>query len=91
MNSPFRFFFGPTTGPAGVVLIRMAVGLIFFTQGILKYIDPNMGVVRFTRIGLRRALSKAALRAVSATGSKIYGVNPCFETVFGGHTPRGPA
>jgi len=34
-----------------VFLIRMAVGLIFFTQGILKYIDPNMGVVRFTRIG----------------------------------------
>jgi putative oxidoreductase len=51
MNSPYRFFFGPTTGPAGVVLIRLAVGLIFFTQGILKYIDPNMGAVRFTRIG----------------------------------------
>ena len=33
------------------MLIRLAVGLIFFTQGILKYIDPNMGVVRFTRIG----------------------------------------
>jgi putative oxidoreductase len=33
------------------VLIRLAVGLIFFTQGILKYIDPNMGAVRFTRIG----------------------------------------
>jgi uncharacterized membrane protein YphA (DoxX/SURF4 family) len=27
------------------------VGLIFFTQGILKYIDLNMGVVRFARIG----------------------------------------
>jgi uncharacterized membrane protein YphA (DoxX/SURF4 family) len=27
------------------------VGLIFFTQGILKYIDPNLGVVRFARIG----------------------------------------
>lgn len=51
MNSPFRFFFGPTTGLAGIVLIRLAVGLIFLTQGILKYIDPNMGVVRFTRIG----------------------------------------
>jgi uncharacterized membrane protein YphA (DoxX/SURF4 family) len=25
--------------------------LIFFTQGILKYIDPNMGVSRFTKIG----------------------------------------
>ena len=27
------------------------MGLIFFTQGILKYIDPGMGVARFTRIG----------------------------------------
>ena len=34
-----------------ILLVRIAVGLIFFTQGILKYIDPNMGVVRFTRIG----------------------------------------
>jgi putative oxidoreductase len=34
-----------------IVFIRLAVGLIFFTQGILKYIDPNMGVNRFTKIG----------------------------------------
>ena len=51
MNSAFRFFFKPTQGPASILLIRFAVGLIFSTQGILKYIDPNMGVVRFTRIG----------------------------------------
>jgi putative oxidoreductase len=38
-------------GPAGVLLIRLAVGLIFSTQGLLKYIDPSLGVVRFTRIG----------------------------------------
>lgn len=34
-----------------VIFIRLAVGLIFFTQGILKFTDPNMGVNRFTRIG----------------------------------------
>ncbi len=51
MNSLFRFFLRPTVGPASSVLIRLAVGLIFFSQGILKYIDPNMGVARFTRIG----------------------------------------
>ena len=33
------------------MLIRLVVGLIFLTQGILKYTDPNMGVLRFTRIG----------------------------------------
>jgi len=34
-----------------IILIRIAVGLIFFTQGVLKFTDPNMGVNRFTRIG----------------------------------------
>ena len=51
MSSLLRFFFSPGRGPASILLIRLAVGLIFFTQGILKYIDPNMGVVRFTKIG----------------------------------------
>ncbi len=40
----------PTDGRAQV-FIRLAVGLIFFTQGILKYTDPHMGVLRFTKIG----------------------------------------
>jgi len=51
MRPLFQFLFRPTRGAAGVALIRLAVGLIFMTQGILKYIDPKMGVVRFTRIG----------------------------------------
>lgn len=34
-----------------IPLVRLAVGLIFFSQGLLKFIDPNMGVNRFTRIG----------------------------------------
>jgi len=51
MTSLIRFFFKPAEGPASIFLIRLAVGLIFFTQGILKYIDPNMGVARFARIG----------------------------------------
>ena len=51
MNSVFRFFLSPPQGPASILLIRLPVGLIFFTQGILKFTDPNMGVGRFTRIG----------------------------------------
>lgn len=42
---------GPATKIASVILIRLAVGLIFFTQGILKYIDPHMGILRFAKIG----------------------------------------
>ena len=41
----------PAWPSRSILLIRLAVGLIFLTQGILKYIDPNMGVNRFTRIG----------------------------------------
>ncbi len=51
MSANLQLPLGPTRGPRAVLLVRIAVGLIFFTQGILKYIDPNMGVVRFTRIG----------------------------------------
>jgi putative oxidoreductase len=47
----FRSLLGPASDSRGVVLIRVAVGLIFATQGILKYIDPHMGVLRFLRIG----------------------------------------
>ena len=41
----------PAWRSRSVLLVRLAVGLIFFTQGILKFIDPNMGVNRFTKIG----------------------------------------
>jgi putative oxidoreductase len=51
MTSLLQSLFKPTAGPASIMLIRLAVGLIFVTQGILKYTDPNMGAVRFTRIG----------------------------------------
>jgi len=47
-DSGMSFFKAGTRGP---IFIRIAVGLIFFTQGILKYTDPHMGVERFTRIG----------------------------------------
>ncbi len=47
-----RFLLGRGAVEAGSVLfIRLAVGLIFLTQGVLKFTDPRMGVVRFTRIG----------------------------------------
>lgn len=42
---------GTTRELRGTILIRIAVGLIFFTQGILKFGDPHMGVERFSRLG----------------------------------------
>ena len=59
MKRVLRFFFVPPRGPASIVLIRIAAGLIFFTQGILKYTDANMGVARFARIGFPHPLFTA--------------------------------
>ncbi len=44
-------FLAPIWQARSIVFIRLAVGLIFFTQGLLKFIDPSMGVLRFARIG----------------------------------------
>jgi putative oxidoreductase len=44
-------FFATTWDVRSLIFIRLAVGLIFLTQGILKYTDPHMGVLRFARIG----------------------------------------
>jgi putative oxidoreductase len=46
-----RKLLGESSDIMCVVFIRLAVCLIFFTQGILKYIDPHMGVLRFSKIG----------------------------------------
>lgn len=47
----FRSLSRPSSDSRSIALIRAAVGLIFFTQGILKFLDPHMGAMRFTRIG----------------------------------------
>lgn len=41
----------PAWNARSIVFIRLAVGLIFFTQGILKFVDPSMGSLRFAKIG----------------------------------------
>lgn len=51
VKSMRRFLFSTTQGAAGILFIRLAAGLIFLTQGILKFTDANMGVIRFARIG----------------------------------------
>jgi len=51
MSRILQFLIQPTEATGSVLWIRIGVGLIFLTQGVLKYIDPGMGAVRFTRIG----------------------------------------
>jgi putative oxidoreductase len=50
MSSIIPFLVRDSRGPRSLFLIRLAVGLIFSSQGILKYIDPNLGVNRFAKI-----------------------------------------
>lgn len=41
-----------TTAPAWTILIRLAVGAIFLSEGIQKFINPSeVGAGRFTKIG----------------------------------------
>ena len=42
-----------TTAPASVLLIRIAVGGVFLSEGIQKFLFPNdLGVGRFIKIGI---------------------------------------
>lgn len=45
--------FNRTAAPASVVLIRFVVGLVFLTEGILKFVYPDeLGAGRFAKIGI---------------------------------------
>jgi putative oxidoreductase len=42
-----------TSAPVSVLLIRLAVGAVFFSEGIQKFLFPNdLGVGRFIKIGI---------------------------------------
>ena len=42
-----------TSAPAAVILIRLAVGAVFLTEGIQKFLFPDEnGVGRFAKIGI---------------------------------------
>jgi len=51
MTLPQRLFH--TNAPAAVILIRLIVGAVFFSEGIQKFLLPEaLGVGRFTKIGI---------------------------------------
>jgi putative oxidoreductase len=57
-----RFFLHRSdAAPRSMLLVRLAVGLIFSSQGVLKFTDPNLGVLRFTRIGFAQPAFTAHL------------------------------
>ena len=41
----------PVFGPPAILWIRLLTGGVFFWEGILKFVYPNQGVGRFTKLG----------------------------------------
>jgi uncharacterized membrane protein YphA (DoxX/SURF4 family) len=41
----------PVSGPAATVLLRLMAGGVFLSEGVLKFVYPNQGVGRFTKLG----------------------------------------
>lgn len=42
----------PLDAPAATILLRLMAGGVFLWEGILKFVYPNQGVGRFTRLGI---------------------------------------
>jgi putative oxidoreductase len=42
----------PLTAPRATLLLRLMAGGVFLSEGILKFVYPNQGVGRFTKLGL---------------------------------------
>lgn len=47
----FRTFLFGTASDNKIILVRLIVGLIFLTEGIQKYLFPELGPLRFEKIG----------------------------------------
>jgi putative oxidoreductase len=55
---------GAGSAPREILLIRAAVGSVFLTSGLLKFLYENQGVGRFTKIGLPSPAALATLVGV---------------------------
>jgi uncharacterized membrane protein YphA (DoxX/SURF4 family) len=61
----------PATGKSTYLIIRLMAGTVFFWEGILKFVYPNQGVGRFTKLGF---LFPETTAHVVATGEIIGGL-----------------
>jgi putative oxidoreductase len=41
----------PLDGPTATLLLRLMAGAVFVSEGIMKFVFPNQGVGRFTKLG----------------------------------------
>jgi len=46
------FLYPPTDGPAAILILRLMTGAVFLWEGIMKFVYPNLGVGRFTKLAI---------------------------------------
>ena len=52
MNKMTHWLFNPPVdGPRAIILLRLMAGAVFFWEGVMKFVFPNQGVGRFTKLG----------------------------------------
>src|ERR1043166_5654860 len=52
MNKLIRWLLNPPVdGPRAIFMIRLMAGAVFFWEGVMKFVFPNQGVGRFTKLG----------------------------------------
>jgi putative oxidoreductase len=60
MKKQFDWFFNPPVdGYKEILILRLMAGGVFFWEGILKFVYPNQGVGRFTKLGFPFPLETA--------------------------------
>jgi len=45
------FLVPPVDGPAATIILRVMAGSVFLWEGLMKFVFPNQGVGRFTKLG----------------------------------------
>ena len=55
----------PINGSSSILILRLMAGGVFFSEGILKFVYPNQGVGRFTKLGFPMPEITAHFVAVS--------------------------
>lgn len=52
MKQLFAWLTNPPDGPRSILFLRLMAGGVFLSEGIIKFLYPNQGVGRFTKLGL---------------------------------------
>src|ERR1700691_6084425 len=59
----------PVTAPRSALIMRLMVGGVFLSEGILKFVYPNQGIGRFAKLGI----PAPELTATFVGGLEIFG------------------